>query len=377
MDQELSTTFEGLKDEIVQFAKGAHGKILEQDERLIQIEQKLSHSTVDANGDSETKSLGAQFVEHEQVKTFLAAGLSRSGRVPVGSFFEKSTIFSGSGTTNPLPQRVPGIAVGRPRLRVRDALTVVPATSNVIEYAKLVLSSSTNAAQPQGYSTSPYQGEGSIKAESAMQFVLASMPVSTLAHWIPAAKQILDDNLVLQSFIDTQMKFWLAQYEESQLLNGTGGSGELDGLVNQATAYDTGLNVANDTKVDTVRHISTQLELAGYQATTSVLNPKDAALIDLIKTAVASGGQYVVGEPGSAGTLWNINVVSSPSMTTTKFVAFDGSRVFLYDRMSAILEASREHSDFFTRNLVALLCELREALVVPDPLAVVAGTFPS
>ena len=211
----VTPVLEGLKGDLVEFAKGAKSKILEQDERLAQIERSLSKGSGSWAGGSIEKSLGTQFVEHEQVKQFLSVGLSRSGRVPVGSFFEKSTIFSGATTTNPLPQLVPGIAVGRPRLRVRDALSVVPATSNVIEYAKLVSTSSTNAAASQGYGTSPYQGEGSLKAESAMTFILATMPVSTLAHWVPAAKQILDDNLVLQSFIDTQMKFWLAHMKKA------------------------------------------------------------------------------------------------------------------------------------------------------------------
>src|ERR1039458_3077155 len=164
----------------------------ESNERITQIERSLSKGS-GAWAGGETKSLGQKIVDHEQIKQFLQAGLSRSGRIPIGSFFEQKTTILTDPNTAPLPQRLPGIAVGRVRLRVRNFLNVVPATSNVIEYAKLVLSSSLNAAQPQGFGTSPFQGEGSLKSESAMTFVLASEPLSTIAHWIPASKQILED----------------------------------------------------------------------------------------------------------------------------------------------------------------------------------------
>src|SRR4030095_2186928 len=45
--------------------------------------------------------------------------------------------------------------------------------------------------------------------------------------------------------------------------------------------------------------------------------------------------------------------------------------VELLDRQTAIVEVSREHSDYFVRNLCALRCELRAALAVYQPQAFV------
>ena len=47
----------------------------------------------------------------------------------------------------------------------------------------------------------------------------------------------------------------------------------------------------------------------------------------------------------------------------------------LWDREQATVEISREHSDFFTRNLAAILCEERLALTVGRPLAFVYGAL--
>ncbi|MGE5113125.1 MAG: phage major capsid protein [Acidobacteriaceae bacterium] len=44
--------------------------------------------------------------------------------------------------------------------------------------------------------------------------------------------------------------------------------------------------------------------------------------------------------------------------------------------MQATVEVSREHRDFFTKNLVAILCESRLALTVYRPTAFVYGGFP-
>jgi hypothetical protein len=375
-EPELKSAIDALGGDVNKFIEAHKNATVETNERLTQVEQRLSKSTVSGFG-GETKSLGQKIVEHEQIKQFLQAGLSRSGRIGVGSFFEQKTTILTDPNTAPLQQRVPGIAVGRVRLRVRNFLNVVPATSNVVEFAKLVLSSSTNAAQPQGFGTSPFQGEGALKSESAMTFVLASEPICTLAHWIPASKQILDDSASLSSFLNVQMMYWLAQKEEAEILNGAATNGELDGLFHQATAYDTSLNGGSDTKIDTLRHSLTQLELSGYYGTVVVVNPADHAKIDLIKTAVGTGGEYVVGFPGDSNTLWDMSIISSAAVTAGKFIAFDGSQVFLYDRGQAVLEVSREHNDYFVRNLVACLAEERLALVVPDTLAIVAGTFPS
>jgi HK97 family phage major capsid protein len=48
----------------------------------------------------------------------------------------------------------------------------------------------------------------------------------------------------------------------------------------------------------------------------------------------------------------------------------------IWDRDDATVEISREHADFFIRNMIAILCEERLALTVFRPEALVYGSFP-
>jgi hypothetical protein len=45
--------------------------------------------------------------------------------------------------------------------------------------------------------------------------------------------------------------------------------------------------------------------------------------------------------------------------------------------MQSTVEVSRDYSDFFVKNMMAILCEERLALVVYRPEALVQGAFPS
>jgi HK97 family phage major capsid protein len=176
------------------------------------------------------------------------------------------------------------------------------------------------------------------------------------------------------------MTYFLKLKEEAQLLSGTGSGGDLHGLITQATAYDTGYNVASpaDTKIDTLRHAMLQVELANASVSAFVFNPTDWHGIELIKTAGVASGQYVFSNPHQVGTptIWGRPVVVSQSITAGHFLTGDFPiAAALYDRMQSTVEVSRDYSDFFVKNMMAILCEERLALVVYRPEALVYGAF--
>jgi HK97 family phage major capsid protein len=61
--------------------------------------------------------------------------------------------------------------------------------------------------------------------------------VTTIAHYVLATKQILDDVPQLQSYIDGRLRYGLMYVEEGQLLNGGGTGTDLNGINTQATAF--------------------------------------------------------------------------------------------------------------------------------------------
>jgi HK97 family phage major capsid protein len=64
-----------------------------------------------------------------------------------------------------------------------------------------------------------------------MTFTFVQQPIITIAHWIPASRQILADAKMLGSYIDQRLRYGVLLEEEDEVLNSTGTNGELDGLV--------------------------------------------------------------------------------------------------------------------------------------------------
>lgn len=352
----------------------------ETSERLHEIETRLSKSTVGGfGGDHETKSIGELVTEHEQCKAFLEQGQRSSGRIPVTSFFTKTAIVS-DGYLYSLPTRVPTIQAVYLPLRVRDLLTSTPCGSNTVEFVRE--KSATNAAAPQGYGSSPQVYENVAKAESAITFELAAQPVVTLAHWIPASRQVLDDSAALSNFINRRMLYFLKLVEEDQLLNGNDSGGNLNGLMHAASAYSGPSPVPlGETKLDSIRRGIGQVEANGFSATGVVVNPADWTEICLIKQSgtYIFSGEYIYSDPHAAGppSVWGRPLVVSSKMAAGSFLVGDFSTAGaeLWDRMQSQVEVSREHSDFFTRNLCAIMAEERLSLTVYANAAFVAGQF--
>jgi len=327
------------------------------------------------------KSIGAAVAESDTFKTWAQRGWHKGGvSVSFDSLFgpeQKTTITStavGSSTPGILvPERVGGII--KPairRLRVRDLLPRFPTAASAIEYVKENVF--TNNAS--------VQTEASDKAESALTFTIASAPVRTIAHWIPATRQILDDFNELMNYIDQRLIDGLKDQEDFELLRATGTGVHLTGLIPSATAYDTARNVTSDNKLDTLNHAMSQLEASEYFADGIVMNPADWRKVQLLKTEEggANKGSYLMGGPGMAlqSSAWQTPVAVTNAMPAGTFLvgAFSIAAA-IFDRMQARIDVSTEHSDFFVKNLVAVRAEERLALAIYRPTSFVYGAFPS
>lgn len=279
-----------------------------------------------------------------------------------------TSLTSGAGAAGDLivPQRQPGI-VRQPdrQMTIRDLLTVGRTTSNSIEFVQET--GFTNAAAP--------VAEGATKPESSLEFNLQSTPVRTIAHWIQASKQILQDVPALQSYIDTRMRFGLMIVEEDQILSGDGTGQNLLGLIPQATPFDTGRVRPGDTRIDIVRRAMTQVRLAEYRADAIVLHPSDWEEIELTKT---DEGAYVWANPrGLLGpTLWGLPVIDTTAVEEGEFLVGNFQMAaMLWDREDAVVDISTEDRDNFIKNMVTIRAEERLALEVSRPEALIYGDF--
>ena len=310
------------------------------------------------------KSLGERFVENEDVKAFMSR---KSGKASIS--VKAVTSAAASAGTNVRPDRLGGVlAMPERRMTVRDLLTQGRTSSNSIEYVRE--KGFTNNAGIQ-------VTEGDLKPQSDITFELMTRSVATLAHWLLASKQILDDAPGLQSFIDGRMRYGLEYVEELQLLKGTGTNGNLEGLITVASDYNAALvpGFTGATPIDTLRLAMLQAVLAEYPATGHVLHPIDWARIELTKD---TDGRYIFANPQGLAqpTMWGLPVVATQAIDQGSFLtgAFRlGAQVF--DREDANVLISTEDSDNFRRNMVTIRAEERLALAIYRPEAFVTGTF--
>lgn len=220
------------------------------------------------------------------------------------------------------------------------------------------------------------------KAQVDIIFTLVQATMRTIAAWVPASKQILNDarRTQLRSYIDRRLMYSVDLELEDQILLGDGTGQNLEGLIPNATSYTGGyaqIQGADPTMIDTLRRAKTQARLAEYPVTGFVLHPEDWQDIELTK---GSDLHYIIAMPGMMAVprLWGTPVADSTRMTEGEFlVGAFALATELFTRGDATIEISRSHGNFFTANLVAILAEMRALLAIYRPKALIKGGFTS
>lgn len=340
-------------------------KMNELSEHVRDLEQKAARA---GSGREVEPSLGEQFVEGEQFKSFAADGMPSGGRASMGfkaTITTATTAAAGSVGAAVETTRAPGILeLPQRRLTVRDLLSQGRMDGNALEYVRET--GFNNNAAP--------TAEGDEKPESDIQFELVTTSAKVIAHYMKASRQALSDVAQLRSIIDQRLLYGLAYVEEQQLLNGDGTGQNLHGIIPQATAYTAEFTPEMATEIDALRLAMLQAALAEYPATGHVMHPTDWARIETTKDA---DGRYIIGNPQGtiAPTLWGLPVVATQAMAAGTFLtgAFRlGAQVF--DRWDARVEVGYVNDDF-RRNLVTILAEERLSLAVYRPEAFITGSF--
>ena len=267
-------------------------------------------------------------------------------------------------------ERLPGIVVeARRRLRIRQLLNARPTTSPLIYYVKVL----TPLAE-----ASP-QAEATTKAENALNFFTVTAQVQTIATFIPASRQILEDFSELEGFLRSSLPYYVNRAEERQLLAGDGTGNNLNGLVTQASVFNAGLLSANAgwTRIDQIGAAAEQVDIIDEIPSTWVtLNPRDWWNLRRTKDSL---GRYILGDPQAFGnpTIWDLNVVSTTAMASGTFLVgnSDPAASEIRDRMEMQFDISTEDVDNFRKNMVTIRAEKRLALIVSRPQSFIAGSF--
>ncbi|TCP36542.1 phage major capsid protein [Sphingomonas sp. BK235] len=329
-----------------------------------ELSQKLAQGRRGGEDDPEIKSLGHEVANHADVKSYAEGGCKGT----IGFTVKAVTSATGSAGGLIRPERQAEI-VGIPRqqLRVRDLLTPGQTESNSIEYAYQTVRTNNAAAV----------AEGAQKPESNYGWDVANAPVRTIAHWVPASRQAMDDVPQLESLIDGELRYGLDDAEDAQLLLGDGTGQNILGLYTQAPAYaqPSGVSISGETRIDRLRLAILMVELADYAPDGMVLHPTQWTNIELTKD---SAGGYVFANPQglASNTLWGRPVVSTKRIGTGNFLvgAFK-TAAQIFDRMDTEVRISDQDRDNFIKNMLTIRAEKRLALVVRRLTALAKGNF--
>ncbi len=315
-------------------------------------------------GGGDPSSWGETVVRSEEFKLFVSN--SCKGKAKIGVSAALTSISTSGGALIRPDRDATGVMLPRRRMTIRALLGQGRTASNLVEYFKE--KTFTNNAD--------VVAEGAQKAESVIEYELDNAPVRTIAHWVPASRQVMDDAPQLGTLVDTTLRYGLAIKEENQLLYGDGTGQNIHGMVPQATAFEVArVESADDTRIDVVRHAISQAEEADLPASGIILNTRD--WMDILGTKDGDGN-YISNGPwsGGPGTLWGLPVVWTNSMLRGDFLvgAFETATT-LWDRMDPEVMVSDEDRDNFIKNMLTIRAEERLAFAVKRAAALITGDF--
>jgi HK97 family phage major capsid protein len=323
---------------------------------------------------SKTDSVGKLFVDSPEFKALM-------GQAPNGKFGEKQRVASspvgykalvtGASDTSAgafVQNDWLGLQVDVPRrqLTMRDLVTTLTTNSDTVEYARIT--GFTNNAAPVAEATAA-TGTSGTKPESGFTTDRVTAVVKTIANWMPVTKRALSDAGQVRLLIDAFLMANLEEALDTQMIAGDGTGENFVGLANtsglQTQAWDTNI-------FRTLRKAKTKVKLIGRRTPTAyLLNPLDMETADLEQDLE---GRYYLGGPtgGSDNApLWRLPVIESEATPQGVGYVGDWRWAVLWDREESSVTATDSHENYFVRNLVAILAEMRAAFGILQPSAFV------
>lgn len=264
------------------------------------------------------------------------------------------------------PQYVDLVTLPFRPLKLREVVTVINATSPLIEYPRITGYTNNAAFVAEATDTS---GSTGVKPESALALALATSVASTIAHWMPITRQALSDSSQLRDLINTFLGNGLDQALEDAMIAGNGTPPNMQGIT---TLSGTSTQAFVTNVLTTTRKALTKAQTTPIfvEPNAFVMSPQDWEAIDL---SADNELRYFYGGPSQTGTprLWGKPVIVSQACVTGTAWTGDLKQLVLADLQGATMYISDSHASFFIANLLAILMELRAHFFCLRPAAVI------
>ena len=205
--------------------------------------------------------------------------------------------------------------------------------------------------------------EGAAKTQTDFDLIERSSEVKKISAYIKVSKEMLADIAFMRGEINNELMELVQLKLDEQILLGDGLGNNLAGIDANAIAFSAGsfagtIPSANNT--DVLRVAIAQIAGANFEANYIVLNPVDAAALELTKDSSGAYTYPVNMVYGAPKTIYGIPVIENNLVPAGEFYVGDFSKSNLRVREDMNIQVGYVNDDF-TKNLITILCEARAA----------------
>ncbi len=218
--------------------------------------------------------------------------------------------------------------------------------------------------------------EAGTYGENAYALTERSETVRKIAAWLPLTDEQLEDVPQVRGYINQRLPLSLRRRLDGQIINGSGISPYLTGILNKAN-IQTHLrsSVSGDKPVDALYRSMRKVRVTGRAMPNGIIiHPEDFENIRLMKT---NDGAYVWGHPSESGPerIWGLPIAQSDIITAGTAIVADFSYSELAERRGIVVKMTDSHSDYFINGKQAIRADMRAAFLIYRAAAFVQVTL--
>jgi HK97 family phage major capsid protein len=222
--------------------------------------------------------------------------------------------------------------------------------------------------------------EGAEKTQTDFDIVENSCEVKKITAFIKVSKEMIADLPFMQGEINGELMELIELKLDEQILSGDGLGDNLSGILANALPFTPGATftalVPSANQTDVLRIAIAQIAQNNFNATHILLNPIDAAAMDLTKDSTGNYTYSMQITIDGTTTVKAVPVIENNGIAVGTYVVGDMSKDNLRIREEMNIQVGYVNDDF-TKNLVTVLAEMRACNYVKSNHygAFVAGTF--
>ena len=316
------------------------------------------------------KSIGELFTESDAYKNYKSNGVKGiDSKVNANPLETKTTL----NTTGYPPEvlRQPGIleSLQRPDGAVFTLFDQIQSDQNSFAYLEET-TFTNNAAEA---------AEAAAVGEAALAFTEQTESIRKMGVFLPVTDELLADVSGIQGYVNSRLQTMIRLRLDTQVLSGDGTAPNLEGILDAGKSSvgstDFSSYSGNLGRVGAIYGAITDIRVNSFmEPDTIVMHPNDwnSVVTELTGFAGTSGAGYAANVPlfiasgmfGQApvASIWGVKVLPTTAITENTVLVGKfggGEAAHLVMRQGIDLAVSDSHSDYFTKNMLAIRATMR------------------